>query len=205
MTSFARCILLALGLLQCRSASEPAAPSAVEAPPAAVHAQTLEPRPPPRDLTIASWNLDWLNRRSQRGPVRRSASDYERLQRYAQRLQADVIAVQEVDGEEALRQVFSPVEYDYHLADQRGVQRVGFAYRKGLAVDPHPDLVALDVGGVREGVDLTVHINGKSLRLLAVHLKSGCFAAPLSSRKAACVKLHAQLPVLEGWIDGRAR
>jgi exonuclease III len=205
MSHLARCILLALGLLQCRSASEPAAPSAAEAPSATVITQALEPRPAPRDLSIASWNLDWLNRRSQRGPVRRSPADYERLRRYAQRLHADVIAVQEVDGEEALRQVFDAAEYDYHLVAQRGVQRVGFAYRKGLRVDRHPDLVALDVGGVREGADLTVHMNGKALRLLAVHLKSGCFAAPLSSRKAACVKLHAQLPVLEGWIDERAR
>src|SRR3954471_20769021 len=138
MTPFARCILLALGLLQCRSASEPAAPSAVEAPPAAVHAQTLEPRPPPRDLTIASWNLDWLNRRAQRGPVRRSPADYERLRRYAQRLQADVIAGQEVDGEEALQQVFDRSQYDVYLAAQRDVQRVGFAYRKGLVVERHP-------------------------------------------------------------------
>jgi endonuclease/exonuclease/phosphatase family metal-dependent hydrolase len=174
-------------------------------PPAEPTSHRLEPGAAPRDLTVASWNLDWLNHRSQRGPVRRSPADYERLRRYAQRLHADVIAVQEVDGEEALRQVFDPAEYDYHLAAQRDVQRVGFAYRKGLVVDRHADLTALDVGGVREGADLTVHVNGKALRLLAVHLKSGCFAAPLSSPKPACVKLHAQLPVLERWIDERAR
>ena len=204
MTQLARCILLALGLLQCRSASQPASLSAAPVPSAAASSQRLEQRPAPRSVTIASWNLDWLNRRTQRGPVRRSPADYERLQRYAQRLHADVIAVQEVDGEEALRQVFSPGEYDYHLTAQRDVQRVGFAYRKGLLVDRHPDLTALDVGGVRVGADLTVHVNGKALRLLAVHLKSGCFSAPSSSPKAACVKLQAQLPVLERWIDERA-
>jgi endonuclease/exonuclease/phosphatase family metal-dependent hydrolase len=195
MTLRARCILLALGLLQCRA----------EVPAAEILSQPAPPRWRPRTLTIASWNLDWLNHSSQRGPVRRSPADYERLQRYAQRLHADMIAVQEVDGEAALQQVFPPGEYDYHLSTQRGVQLVGFAYRKGLGVERHPDLVALDVGGVRDGVDLTVHVNGQALRLLAVHLKSGCFAAPLSSRKAACVKLRAQLPVLERWIDERAR
>jgi endonuclease/exonuclease/phosphatase family metal-dependent hydrolase len=174
-------------------------------PPAPVASQAPEQRAAPRSVTIASWNLAWLNRRAQHGPVRRSLADYQRLQRYAQRLQADVIAVQEVDGEEALRQVFSPDEYEYHLAAQRDVQRVGFAYRKSLPVERHPDLTALDVGGLRVGADLTLHVNGKALRLLAVHLKSGCFAAPLSSRQAACVKLQAQLPVLERWIDDRAR
>lgn len=195
MTLRACCILLALGLFQCRS----------EVPAAEVSAPPVLPRWRPSTLTIASWNLDWLNHRTQRGPVRRGPGDYERLQRYAQRLHADVIAVQEVDGEEALQQVFPPGEYAYHLSTQRGVQLVGFAYRKSLTVERHPDLVALDVGGVRDGVDLTVHANGQALRLLAVHLKSGCFAAPLSSPKAACVKLRAQLPVLERWIDDRAR
>ncbi|HEU4578355.1 MAG TPA: endonuclease/exonuclease/phosphatase family protein [Polyangiaceae bacterium] len=206
MTPLARCILLALGLLQCRSASKPASLSASPALPAPVSAQAqLERAAAPRSLTIASWNLDWLNRRAQRGPVRRGPADYQRLQRYAQRLRADVIAVQEVDGAEALQQVFAPDEYEYHVTSQRDVQRVGFAYRKGLLVERHPDLTALDVGGLRVGADLTVHVNGEALRLLAVHLKSGCFAAPLSSPRAACVKLQAQLPVLERWIDDRAR
>jgi endonuclease/exonuclease/phosphatase family metal-dependent hydrolase len=163
-----------------------------------------ERQAPPRAFTIASWNLDWLNRRNERGPVKRSDADYERLRRQAQRLGADVVAVQEVDGEEALRRVFAEAEYDYHVTSQREVQRAGFAYRKGLTVDLHPDLDALNVGGVRTGADLTVHLNGQSLRLLSVHLKSDCFSAPLRSAKAACVKLAAQLPVLERWVNDRA-
>ena len=194
---------LGFALVACHSPSESVLPPA--APPAARATDTRaasERQPSP--LVIASWNLDWLNRQSEHGPVRRSDVDYERLQRQARRLAADVVAVQEVDGEEALRRVFDPAEYDYHVTSQRDVQRAGFAYRKGVQVEPHPDLEALNVGGVRSGADLTLRVQGQSLRLLSVHLKSDCFAAPLRSPKAACVKLARQLPVLERWIDERA-
>jgi endonuclease/exonuclease/phosphatase family metal-dependent hydrolase len=179
----------------------PAAPAAASG---ASTAAAPERQGRQRPLTIASWNLDWLHRENQRGPVQRDDADYARLRRYALRLAADVVAVQEVDGEEALRRVFDPAEYAYHVTSQRDVQRAGFAYRKGLDVELHPDLDALNVGGVRSGADLTLRVNGQSLRLLSVHLKSACFAAPLRSGKPACVKLAAQLPVLERWIDERA-
>jgi endonuclease/exonuclease/phosphatase family metal-dependent hydrolase len=158
----------------------------------------------PRVLRIATWNLEWLNAESGAGTVRRSDADYARLRKYAERLAADVVAVQEVDGEEALRRVFDDAVYDYHVASQSGVQCTGFAYRAGLRVIANPDYDALDVGGVRSGTDLTVLVNGRSLRLLAVHLKSGCFDEPLSTAGNDCTKLAAQLPVLEQWIDARA-
>jgi endonuclease/exonuclease/phosphatase family metal-dependent hydrolase len=158
----------------------------------------------PRVLKIATWNLEWLNAQSGAGTVRRSDEDYTRLRKYAERLAADVVAVQEVDGEEALRRIFDDATYDYHVASQSGIQRTGFAYRAGLRVVPNPDYAALDVGGVRMGTDLTLLVNGRSLRLLSVHLKSGCFDEALSTASNDCTKLAAQLPVLERWIDARA-
>ena len=162
------------------------------------------PAPALTSLKVATWNLEWLYRTSGAGTVRRTDADYERLGAYAQRLAADVIAVQEVDGEDALRRVFDDATYDYHVASQAGVQLTGFAYRSGLTVIEHPDYAELDVGGVRNGTDLTVVVNGQPLRLLNVHLKSGCFDEPLSTPSNACTKLKAQLPILERWIDARA-
>lgn len=155
-------------------------------------------------LKIATWNLEWLYRTSHAGTVRRSDADYARLARYARLLAADIVAVQEVDGDAALRRVFDDAAYDYHVVAQSGVQRVGFAYRAGLDVTPHPDVSELDVGGLRAGADLAVSLNGRELRLLNVHLKSGCFEQPLGAASRDCTKLAAQLPVLERWIDARA-
>jgi endonuclease/exonuclease/phosphatase family metal-dependent hydrolase len=159
---------------------------------------------PPSELRLATWNLEWLSSRLEAGVVKRRQEDYDRLARYADRLDADVVAFQEVDGEAAARRVFSPDRYAFHVAAESDVQRAGFAYKKSLTVEKHPDYRELDVGGVRAGVDLTVSLAGKQLRLLSVHLKSGCFDGPLTKPGSSCEKLAAQLPKLEAWIDARA-
>ncbi|MEY4512584.1 MAG: hypothetical protein RLZZ450_4706 [Pseudomonadota bacterium] len=157
------------------------------------------------DLRVATWNLEWLNRRDDTGPVKRREVDYERLRRYADKLDADVIALQEVDGEEAAARLFDPARFQLFVAAQGDPQRTGFVVRRGLVVTRLPDYQALDVGQVRVGVDMEVEHAGRPLRLLSIHLKSACFDEPLTSDKRDCKKLNAQLPVLEAWIDDRGR
>jgi endonuclease/exonuclease/phosphatase family metal-dependent hydrolase len=136
---------------------------------------------------------------------KRSEADYQRLRQYAERLDADIIAFQEVEGPQAAWRVFDPTKYDVHVADQCDPQRTGFAFKRTLSVTRNPDYVPLDVGSLRAGADITLHIDGTALRLLSVHLKSGCFKDPLERQTEACRKLNAQLPFLEAWIDDRSR
>ncbi|MDQ3481865.1 MAG: endonuclease/exonuclease/phosphatase, partial [Pseudomonadota bacterium] len=82
---------------------------------------------------------------------------------------------------------------------------VGFAIRKGIRFRRNPDVAALGLGNpdLRWGVDVTLDLR-RPIRLLSVHLKSGCN----SGRDAAdrdCAVLFEQLPALESWIDARAR
>lgn len=56
---------------------------------------------------------------------------------------------------------------------------------------------------LRWGVDVTLDLP-KPIRLLAVHLKSGC-NTKRDMTDPDCAVLFAQAPVLEGWIDARAR
>jgi len=155
-------------------------------------------------LKVATWNLEWLNRSDATGPVKRVEADYARLRRYADELDADVIALQEVDGAEAARRVFDASQYQLFVAEQNDPQRTGFAVRRGVVVERLPDYRELDVGQVRVGVDIAVTFAGRRLRLLSVHLKSSCFSEPASSETRDCKKLFQQLPVLEAWIDARA-
>jgi endonuclease/exonuclease/phosphatase family metal-dependent hydrolase len=46
---------------------------------------------------------------------------------------------------------------------------------------------------------VTLHLAGGDLRILAVHLKTGCREAPLTG-PAACATLRAQLAPLQAWI-----
>jgi hypothetical protein len=44
--------------------------------------------------------------------------------------------------------------------------------------------------------------NGKTIQLMSVHLKSGCFESSITS--SACTKLMEQVPILENWMDTAA-
>ncbi len=155
-------------------------------------------------LKIATWNLEWLNRDNGAGLVPRSNADYHKLAEYADLLDADIIAVQEVDGAAAALRVFDSSVYNVHMSSRNNVQRTGFVYRKGLEITVYPDYTALDVGSLRYGTDIEVSAGDQSLRLLNVHLKSGCFSGSLNSGTNACNKLKAQRGPLESWIDARA-
>ena len=174
------------------------------------------PQPPaaPPPIKIATWNINWLNRADDAGPTPRTEEDYAALARYAARLDADVISLQEVDGEEAARRIFDPDVYDFHFSSRDHMQRVGIVYKKSVQVRRNPDVVALarvHSERLRYGVDLTARRGNQSVRLLAVHLKSGCFSSPLDGppvgreRQESCDTLKTQIPVIERWIARRAR
>jgi endonuclease/exonuclease/phosphatase family metal-dependent hydrolase len=123
----------------------------------------------------------------------------------------DILAVQEVDGEEALSRVVDTDVYDVHVDDRpkgalNGQQNTGFAFKRGLMVVRQPDFTALDIrgdGSLRDGARVDLTHNGQTLQLLSVHLKSGCVEN--TSNSSACETRLAQGPVLEGWIDAAAQ
>ena len=167
------------------------------------------------ELKLATWNLEWLTLRPAgdralppdvrpKGPDDRAV-----LARYATELAADVVALQEVDGQEAAETVFAPARYVLHFTTDRVVQRVGFAVRRGLRFVANADLVALTVTPgaprpLRAGADITLDLPGGRLRLLNVHLKTGCREDKLDrSARPQCDQLRLQLAALQGWIAQR--
>ncbi len=162
---------------------------------------------------VATWNLDWLTSRRAGDPALpsdvhpRRPGDFARLAAYAVRLNADVVAIQEVDGARAAARVFPPARYVIDMTHDHVVQRVGFAIRRGLRFTRHKDLTALAPPGswLRSGADITVQLRSGPLRILAVHLKAGCQFSALRGRRPACKTLARQVPPLVAWIAARAR
>jgi hypothetical protein len=73
-------------------------------------------------------------------------------------------------------------EYDYYFSTRNNAQRVGVAVKKSSGYKvTSTEYKALDVGYVRYGMDITLAKGDEKLRLLAVHLKSGCFEKPLDN------------------------
>lgn len=174
---------------------------------------------PAAELKLATWNMEWLTLRSAQeadlpdGVAPKSAEGLARLRRYALQLDADVVAFQEVDGPEAAEAVFSPDRYALALTGDAVVQRTGFAIRRDLQFERNPDLVGLDVapdGGrrLRSGADVTLVLPGARLRLLSIHLKSGCQRMPvrpnaLQIGSRPCESLARQVAPLQDWIAQR--
>lgn len=172
----------------------------------------------PGRLRIATWNIASLHAEDgeatytgSRPSVKRTAPDYDRIRCYIRLFDPDILAVQEVDGEAALSRVVDMDVYDLHVSDRprgtlNGRQNTGFAFKRGLDVTRRPDFTALDVDGtgrLRYGARIDVRYNGQTIRMMSVHLKSGCFQD--SSDSSPCDRLFRQVPVLEGWIDAAAQ
>ncbi len=168
-----------------------------------------------RDLKIATWNLEWLTARPDGDPALpedvhpKTAADVARLRRYADMLDADVVALEEVDGPGIAAALFPPDRYTLYFTHDEVVQRVGIAVRRSIAAHQNPDLTALDLYAdakfhLRSGADVTLDLPSGPLRLLAVHLKTGCQRDALArSTRRQCETLRGQLPVLQGWMAQR--
>lgn len=181
---------------------------------------TTAPVSPAKPLKIASWNLEHLAQDGATGCRPRSDADYAVLKTYADRLDADVVAFEEVQSAQAAARVFDPAKYHIVIESRpggaasspcRGLpgrylnrQAVGFAIRKGVSYQQLADVTDLQLGdsNLRSGVDIVVRPKGAApVRLLAIHLKSGCASG---SSGPACATLQRQVPVVEAWIDARA-
>lgn len=210
-----------------------------------------------RDLTLATWNLEWLMRPAVRDellarcnpkgqprsdqrslpcpgdrppPPRRTQADLDALARVAQRIDAQAVALQEVDGPDAARLVFREGWEAVCFSSRLHPQKTGWVVRRGTPHRCNAELQALDLkGSLRSGTDITLWPGTPDeVRVLNVHLKSGCFGGPLDKpRKGrgragegdeggggergeddqdrACSLLQRQVPVLERWVDERAR
>src|SRR5688572_31281623 len=123
----------------------------------------------PAQIKIATWNLEWfmtpetlraltpacLPSDAPRDGARRalpcqvahelnrSGEDIAALRAHARRLDADVIALQEVDGAAAARLVFP--DYEFCFSGRISVQNNGFAIRRGVAFACGPELESLSL------------------------------------------------------------
>lgn len=193
-------------------------------------------KPPPRvaagRLRLATWNIEYLIepatyaalqgscvRYGGRVPgsdrkipcaivprLDRKPEDFAALARYIRELDADVLAIEEVDGPGAANLIMTG--YDYCFTSRANVQKNGIAIRRGIPYRCEADYLPLSLGDtVRRGTVVTLFPGTRrEFTLMAVHLKSGCPEGPLTDGKnPACAILAQQLPFLKQWIDAQAR
>ena len=169
------------------------------------------------ELKLVSWNIEHLADEIGKGCKPRSEQDFQALKTYAATLDADVIALQEIQSEKALSRVFPSSDWRYVVSSRpdneayecRGhdglfstPQRTAFVIRKGIDFEANDDFkaLALDNPGLRYGTSIS--INGGQLALLNVHMKSGCFVSDYRTKdKKSCLTYQQQAPILERWVN----
>ena len=177
------------------------------------------------EIRVASWNLNNLHHQLDEplrpGAPARTEADIEILRKYRDRADADIFALQEVNGPKAAQLVFPTEQWDLFFSGRyaddlitgRESDRIytGFAVRRGVfdAVSKRdvPEISVRHTDGrpTRWGTEILVEKEGDLLRLMSVHLKSGCHGGSLEPATTPdCVTLAAQRAPLESWIDAAA-
>ena len=170
-----------------------------------------------RHIRLASWNAEHLSYPADFGCKPRNSESIQAMQAYAENLDADIIALQEVASIEALAQIFSPQQWQLVMSErpdsqtyecrENGLtstqQKVAFAVRNTVQIKDTQQLkaLALDNPGLRYGLALTVESPFGDMALLNVHMKSGCFTDDYTRQdSSACQTYAQQAPVLDKWI-----
>ena len=176
------------------------------------------------ELRVAAWNLEHLDDSDGDGCVGRNSADHAALARRIQELNADVVAFLEVENAAAAHPVFPASDWHIEMSRRPAMGRsracwgkpvarlghlaTGFAIRRGFAYRRNGDLKAR--GGAaafqRWGTDIRIAAGSRELRLLSVHLRTGCWGAKLdgeSRSTKACATLRGQIGRLKAWADAR--
>lgn len=179
---------------------------------------------------MATWNLEHLAADGGDGCRQRSDADYARLRHQAARLNADLIALQEVQDATAVARLFDTDTYAIEVSrqpdrdlgtcrrqrdQQRTMQRTGFVIDKarlaelGLSYRRLADFAAIGMESQRWATRILIEPldgTGEAIQLLSVHLRSGCSYGRLDGKvdRHQCELLVRQRGMLEEWIDARA-
>lgn len=174
--------------------------------------------PATRTLKISTWNLEWLldeqAPQTRTAPIdrpRRRQADYGQLAALARRLNSDVTGLQETDSPASIGRLFPADTYRIVVSDDHVLQKTALVVRAGLPVQRNPDITALDTTApaaphhLRSGLDITLGSGNAQLRVLVVHLKTGCWDDPITQTQHACPVLFRQFAILSDWVADRAR
>lgn len=175
-----------------------------------------------KDIKFVSWNVEHLAENNGEGCRPRNDQDYAKLRMFAEKLDADVISLQEVESKKAVHRVFPKSDWQVVMSDrpasavyecrgsgrQSTQQKVAIAIRNDIDFKPLSSFKKLGLGmeGLRYGVSVRLNIAKQPLDVLAVHLKSGCFVDNYQTAdRKACKVLSKQVPILDNWVEERLK
>lgn len=170
-------------------------------------------------LKLTTWNIEHLTFPYDKIGCRpRSEKEMLELKFYTERLQSDVVALQEMGSVAAIKQLFpqdtwqifisdrpdSP-PHNCYTSDNKSHQiKVAVAVRQGIKVKSVTSLPEFgqEYNGSRYAIEMIIGSPLGEIKLLNVHMNSGCYVNDYrESDTRACKSFAGQAPVLDKWIE----
>jgi len=155
------------------------------------------------NLTIGTFNIEWLGDGIDDNKPRTEAE----IQQIADIISSsgmEIIAVQEIENEEALARVVSKMDgYKLKVDKQKGKQKLGIIYKNYIAVNEIGEYEPLSLNGkTRTGYIVEAKKNDYKLLMMIVHLKATSrFDSTEALRIESRMMRHAQAEILSHWAD----
>ena len=159
---------------------------------------------PDTTVTVGTFNIEWLgDGLDDKKP--RTDQECLLIADVIARSGADVLGVQEIENEGALRRVLRYLQsYDGFVVDAGIKQNVGVIYRRGVDVSKSGvfEPLALGRSGMRPGLVLNCKKGAFDWTMMVVHLKSTSrYDSTNQMRDESRVMRSRQIEILRSWSD----
>ncbi|MDV7103536.1 endonuclease/exonuclease/phosphatase family protein [Vibrio sp. TH_r3] len=169
-----------------------------------------------KPLVVTSWNLQWLttDKNTVAPLTNRNSRDTQVLAQYFNKVSPDVLAFQEVDSIQAIKNIVGN-RYVIYLSDRTSPtfksrqfddinQYTGFAIKQTInVIDPADLVMTQNTSKLRFASYVIVQGSNEAsdIHLLSVHLKAGCPAQYKRTRD--CNLLKQQALLVNKWLKQR--
>ncbi len=161
-----------------------------------------------KTLTLATFNMEWLGDNTPDDQKIRTESDLKLLAQVVRDTEADIIALQEIENDEAMKQLLVHLpEYRFALGATGGKQHVGFMVKSRISnAEFLGDVpaIAVEKNRTKAGYLLRVRENqtGTEWLFLSVHLKATSRADSTPALEERSRELRRlQAAQLRAWSD----
>lgn len=155
-------------------------------------------------LTIGTFNIAWLGD-GKDDKVMRSINDHKRIAQVISDLSPDIIALQEIENDEALGYIAEYLPgYSFSIIDTESSQDIAYMYKKDIDIEAISMIESVDVMPGRTRTALMVEGKKKDVDfiLAAVHFKSTSRYDDTPEKKALSYELRRQqAEALSEYID----
>ena len=155
-------------------------------------------------VVVGTFNMEWLGDGID-DRIKRSERDYERLAEVIENTNADVLGLQEIENEDALKRIMKYLpDFSYIMGSTGYIQNPAVVFRKDVEVKFHEHYQPLAVvkNKSRAGLVVSVRKGNFDWTMMVVHLKSTSRYDSTQEMRTASYEMRLkQAEVLRNWAD----